>query len=102
MPPKYGLMKYVLDAPHATGTGDVHFVPFVTSFDLIRDVEEYAAEHTGRSHKPDALPCYLGYMTRLRAPSGRLRLETRAPAVIERAPAPVDRPPPDGNASSDA
>src|SRR3546814_14484028 len=32
MPPKYGLMKYVLDAAHATGTGDVHFVPFVTSF----------------------------------------------------------------------
>src|SRR3546814_6756761 len=46
MPPKYGLMKYVLDAAHATGTGDVHFVPFVTSFDLIRDVEEYAAEQT--------------------------------------------------------
>src|SRR3546814_1432817 len=44
MPPKYGLMKYVLDAAHATGTRDVHFVPFVTSFDLIRNVEEYAAE----------------------------------------------------------
>src|SRR3546814_6779972 len=44
MPPKYGLMKYVLDAAHATGTPDVHFVPFVTSFDLIRDVEEYAAD----------------------------------------------------------
>src|SRR3546814_7444754 len=75
MPPKYGLMKYVLDAAHATGTGDVHFVPFVTSFDLIRDVEEYAAEQTGRSKKPESLSWFLGYKKSLRAPSGRIRID---------------------------
>src|SRR3546814_10349493 len=64
MPPKYGLMKYVLDAAHATGTGGVHFVPFVTSFDLIRDVEEYAAEQTGRTKAPESLAWFLGYMKR--------------------------------------
>src|SRR3546814_1759708 len=84
-------MKYVLEAAHATGSGDVHFVPFVTSFDLIRDVEEYAAEQTGRSKKPESLSWFLGYMKRLRAPSGRIRIDIGEPVVIDRAPGPDDR-----------
>lgn len=91
MPPKYGLMKYVLDAAHATGTGDVHFVPFVTSFDLIRDVEEYAAEQTGRSKKPESLSWFIGYMKSLKQPSGRIRLDIGNPVVIDQAPGPDDR-----------
>ena len=91
MPPKYGLMKYVLDAAHATGTRDVHFVPFVTSFDLIRDVEEYAAEQTGRSKKPESLSWFLGYMKSLKEPSGRIRLDIGEPVVIDAAPAPDDK-----------
>jgi glycerol-3-phosphate O-acyltransferase len=91
MPPKYGLMKYVLDAAHATGTRDVHFVPFVTSFDLIRDVEEYAAEQTGRNKKPESLSWFIGYMKSLKEPSGRIRLDIGNPVVIDEAPAPDDR-----------
>ena len=91
MPPKYGLMKYVLDAAHATGTRGVHFVPFVTSFDLIPDVEEYAAEQTGRSKKPESLSWFLGYMKSLKEPSGRIRLDIGEPVVIETAPEPDDR-----------
>jgi len=91
MPPKYGLMKYVLDAAHATGTKDVHFIPFVTSFDLIRDVEEYAAEQTGRSKKPESLSWFIGYMKSLREPSGRIRLDIGNPVVIDQAPGPDDK-----------
>ncbi|HET6524727.1 glycerol-3-phosphate 1-O-acyltransferase [Sphingopyxis sp.] len=91
MPPKYGLMKYVLDAAHATGTRGVHFVPFVTSFDLIRDVEEYAAEQTGRNKKPESLSWFIGYMKSLKEPSGRIRLDIGEPVVIETAPEPDDR-----------
>ncbi|SBV31486.1 Glycerol-3-phosphate acyltransferase [uncultured Sphingopyxis sp.] len=91
MPPKYGLMKYVLDAAHATGTRGVHFVPFVTSFDLIRDVEEYAAEQTGRNKKPESLSWFIGYMKSLKEPSGRIRLDIGEPVVIDAAPGPDDR-----------
>lgn len=91
MPPKYGLMKYVLDAAHATGTRNVHFVPFVTSFDLIRDVEEYAAEQTGRAKKPESLSWFLGYLKSLKEPSGRIRLDIGNPVVIDEAPGPDDK-----------
>lgn len=91
MPPKYGLMKYVLDAAHATGTQGVHFVPFVTSFDLIRDVEEYAAEQTGRNKNPESLSWFIGYMKSLKEPSGRIRLDIGEPVVIDQAPGPDDK-----------
>lgn len=91
MPPRYGLMKYVLDAAHATGTKDVHFVPLVTSFDLIRDVEEYAAEQTGRTKKPESLAWFLGYLRSLKEPSGRIRIDIGDPVVIAQAPGPDDK-----------
>src|SRR3546814_19846940 len=84
-------MKYVLDAAHATGTRDVHFVPFVTSFDRIRDVEEYAAEQTGRNKKPESLTWFLGYMNSLKEPPGRIRLDIGNLVVTDDAPGPDEK-----------
>lgn len=91
MPPRYGLMKYVLDAAHATATRDVHFVPFVTSFDLIRDVEEYAAEQAGRVKKPESFSWFVGYLRSLREPMGRVRIDIGQPIVIPEVRDPDDR-----------
>ena len=91
MPPRYGLMKYVMDAAHATATRDVHFIPFVTSFDLIRDVEEYAEEQTGRVKKPESLGWFIGYMRSLREPMGRVRIDIGQPIVIPEVTDPDDK-----------
>jgi glycerol-3-phosphate O-acyltransferase len=91
MPPRFGLMKYVLDAAHATATRDVHFVPFVTSFDLIRDVEEYAAEQTGRVKKPESFSWFVGYLRSLRKPMGRVRIDIGQPVVIPEVSDPDDK-----------
>lgn len=91
MPPRFGLMKYVLDAAHATATRDVHFVPFVTSFDLIRDVEEYAAEQTGRVKKPESFSWFVGYLRSLREPMGRVRIDIGQPVVIPAVDDPDDK-----------
>lgn len=91
MPPKYGILKYVIDAAHHGGIEDLHIVPFVTSFDLIRDVEEYAAEQTGQAKKPESLSWFLGYLKSLREPMGRVRIDLGAPVVVKVAPDPEDR-----------
>lgn len=91
MPPRYGLLKYTLDAAHDAGIEDVHIYPFVTSFDLIRDVEEYAAEQTGRVKKPESLKWLLGYVRSLRQPMGRVRVDLGDPVVVRQAPAPDDK-----------
>lgn len=91
MPPKYGILKYVLDAAHDGAIENVHIVPFVTSFDLIRDVEEYAAEQTGLAKKPESLSWFIGYLKSLREPMGRVRIDLGKPVIVEKAPDPDDR-----------
>jgi glycerol-3-phosphate O-acyltransferase len=90
MPPRYGLLKYVLEAAHATDAHDVHVVPVVVSYDLMRDVEEYASEQTGRVKKPESLKWFIGYLSSLRRPMGRMYLDFAEPVVLERAPEPDD------------
>jgi glycerol-3-phosphate O-acyltransferase len=91
MPPRYGLLKYTLDAAHDAGIGDIHIHPFVTSFDLIPDVEEYAAEQTGRMKRPESLKWFLGYVRSLRRPMGRVRVDLGEPVVVRQPPAPGDK-----------
>lgn len=91
MPPRYGILKYVLDAAHDGGIENLHIVPFVTSFDLIRDVEEYAAEQTGRAKQPESFAWFIGYLKSLREPMGRVRIDLGEPVVVPRAPDPEDK-----------
>lgn len=91
MPPKYGLLKYVLDAAHESNIENLHIVPFVTSFDIINDVEEYAMEQTGRVKKPESLAWFIGYLRSLRRPLGRIYIDLGEPVVLKTAPDPEDR-----------
>ena len=91
MPPRYGLLKYTLDAAHEAGIENVHIVPFVTSFELIRDVEEYAAEQIGRAKQPESLRWLITHFLGIRKPMGRVRVDLGEPVVVSRAPAPDDK-----------
>jgi len=91
MPPRYGLLKYVMDAAHANDIEKVHIIPVVTSFDLIRDVEEYATEQSGRIKKPESLKWFVGYLRSLREPMGRVYVDFGESVVVDRAPEPGDR-----------
>jgi glycerol-3-phosphate O-acyltransferase len=42
MPPRYGLLKYVMDSAHATGLRNLHIIPISISYDMIGDVKDYA------------------------------------------------------------
>jgi len=90
MPPRYGLLKYVLEAAHTTDARDIHVVPVNVSYDLMRDVEEYASEQTGRVKTPESLKWFIGYLSSLRQPMGRMYLDFGVPVVLERAPDPED------------
>lgn len=91
MPPKLGIFKYVIDSAHSNDIENLHFVPFVTSFDLIRDVEEYATEQTGRKKTAESFSWFIGYLRSLREPMGRVYVDIGAPVIVEKAPDPNDR-----------
>jgi len=91
MPPRYGLLKYALDAARETDARDIHILPVTISYDLITDVADYAAEQTGTMKKPETLRWFLGYLSRLRQPMGRVYINFSEPVVLEKAP-PEDDP----------
>ncbi len=82
MPPRYGMIKYVLEAAHATGASDLSFIPVSISYDLIGEVQEYALEQAGASKRPESLSWFLGYIKKLRAPKGRVYLDFCEPVVV--------------------
>ena len=90
MPPRYGLLKYVLEAAYATEARDIHVIPVAVSYDLMRDVEEYASEQTGRVKAPESLKWFIGYLSSLRQPMGRMYLDFGDSVVLDRAPDPDD------------
>lgn len=90
MPPRYGLLKYVLEAADVTDARDIHVIPVTVSYDLMRDVPEYASEQLGRVKKPESLKWFIGYLSSMRQPMGRMYLDFGEPVVLERAPDPED------------
>ena len=90
MPPRYGLLKYVLEACHATDARNIHIIPISISYDLIRDVEEYATEQTGRGKGAESLRWFIGYIRSLARPMGKVYMDIGEPVVLDRAPDPDD------------
>ena len=86
MPPRYGLLKYVLEASHAADVENLHIYPMVTSMDLIRDVEEYAAEQKGRAKQPESFRWFVGYLRSLRKPMGRIYVDLADPIILPKVP----------------
>ena len=91
MPPRYGLLKYVLEACHATGARNIHIIPISISYDLIRDVEEYATEQTGRGKGAESLRWFIGYIRSLARPMGKVYMDVGEPVVLAQAPEPDDK-----------
>jgi glycerol-3-phosphate O-acyltransferase len=91
MPPRYGLLKYVLEACHATDARNIHIIPISISYDLIRDVEEYATEQTGRGKGAESLRWFIGYIRSLARPMGKVYMDIGEPVVLQRAPDPDDK-----------
>lgn len=90
MPPRYGLLKYVLEACHSTDARNIHIIPISISYDLIRDVEEYATEQTGRGKGAESLRWFIGYVRSLARPMGKVYMDIGEPVVLAKAPDPDD------------
>ncbi|TGD71719.1 glycerol-3-phosphate 1-O-acyltransferase [Mangrovimicrobium sediminis] len=91
MPPRFGLLKYVLEACHQTQAENIHIVPISISYDIIRDVEEYAKEQTGEGKGAESLKWFIGYVRSLNRPMGKVYMNIGRPVVLQRAPEPGDR-----------
>lgn len=90
MPPRYGLLKYVMDSAHATGAENLHIVPISISYDMIGDVKDYAVEESGAVKRPESLRWFIGYLRGLRQPMGKIYFNFGEPVVLPSVPSPED------------
>ncbi|MFK8053500.1 MAG: glycerol-3-phosphate 1-O-acyltransferase [Woeseiaceae bacterium] len=86
MPPRYGLLKYVVDAAHTTESKDLHIIPVALNYDLIGDVKDYVKEQSGAVKRPESLRWFLGYLRGLRRPLGKIYIDFGDPVVLEDPP----------------
>jgi glycerol-3-phosphate O-acyltransferase len=86
MPPRYGLLKYVTEAAHAADARNLHVFPISISYDLIGDVVDMTMEQVSTVKRPESLRWFMGYLSGLRKPMGRVYLDFGEPIVLEQAP----------------
>lgn len=82
MPPRYGLLKYVVDAAHATRADDLHIIPVAISYDLIGEAGDYVRLEAGQPKPPENFGWFVSYLRRLRTPSGRMYVDFGEPVVV--------------------
>ncbi|MEN7341862.1 MAG: glycerol-3-phosphate 1-O-acyltransferase [Pseudomonadota bacterium] len=90
MPPRYGLLKYVVEAAHVTESKDLHIIPVALNYDLIGDVKDYVREQSGAVKQPESLKWFLGYLRGLRRPLGKIYIDFGEPVVLEEPPSGED------------
>jgi len=91
MPPKYGILKYVIDAAHANDERMLHIIPVAMNYDLIGDVRDYAKEQSGIKKRRESLSWFIGYMRSLRRPMGKIYMDFGEPVVLDKVPSGEDR-----------
>ena len=84
MPPRYGMLKYVMEAMADSSADDLHIIPVAINYDMINDVKDYAAEQAGAIKRPESLSWFISYLRRFRQPLGRIYVDFGEPVVVNK------------------
>ena len=84
MPPRYGILKYVIDAMQYSSADDLHLIPVAINYDMNNDVKDYVAEQNGAIKRPESLSWFVSYLRRLRQPLGRIYIDFGEPVVVKK------------------
>lgn len=84
MPPRYGMLKYVMDAMQESNADNLHLIPVAINYDMNNDVKDYAAEQGGAIKRPESLSWFISYLRRMRQPLGRIYVDFGEPVVVKK------------------
>ena len=83
MPPRFGILKYVVEAAAKENMKDLTIVPISIYYDLIAELGDYASEQTGATKRKESIAWFTGYLRSLRKPLGRISLGIGDPVVVD-------------------
>ena len=82
MPPRYGILKYVVESAQSLKLDDLQIVPVSINYDLINDVSDYVAEQHGAIKTPESLRWFISYLRRFKNSHGKIYLNFGDPISI--------------------
>jgi len=95
LPPRFGLLAYVVDAFRRGKSEDVVLVPVSIAYDQIQDVGAYADEQRGGAKPRESLGWFVGVVRRMRSRYGDIHLRFGEPLSLRQqlGPPRPDAPP---------
>ncbi len=90
LPPRFGMLAYVVDAYRRGKSEDVHLIPVSIAYDQIQDVGDYVAEQTGAAKQRESFGWFVGVIRRLRRRYGNIHIRFGAPLSLAEALGPPD------------
>ncbi len=85
LPPKLGLLTYVVDAYRQGRIEDIMLVPVALAYDQVYETKDFAREAKGVKKKPENLGWMLRYLRSLRTPYGKAYLRVAEPLSMREA-----------------
>ena len=82
MPPKLGLIQWVLDAYRRASCDDVLLVPVAISFDQIPEIDDYVAMQRGLPKRRESLRWFVDYIRGMRSLHGRIYVRFAEPVAL--------------------
>ncbi|MEM9704587.1 MAG: 1-acyl-sn-glycerol-3-phosphate acyltransferase [Pseudomonadota bacterium] len=83
MPPRFGILKYVVEAAAKTAASNLNVVPVSIYYDLIAELDDYAYEQKGGVKRPESFAWFTKYLRSLRNPLGRLSMAFGSPVIVD-------------------
>ncbi len=83
MPPRFGILKYVVEAAAKENMRDLTIIPVSVYYDLIAELSDYATEQTGAAKRKESLAWMADYLRSLRKPLGRISFGFGEPVVVD-------------------
>ncbi|MDX1650260.1 MAG: 1-acyl-sn-glycerol-3-phosphate acyltransferase, partial [Myxococcota bacterium] len=90
LPPRFGMLAYVVDAYRRARSEDVVLLPVSICYDQISDVGDYAAEQRGVEKQRESFAWFLRVVRRLRRRYGRIVVRFGEPLSLQKALGPPD------------
>ncbi len=82
LPPRFGLLAYVVDAFHRGRSEDVILVPVSIAYDQIQDVGDYVAEQSGAAKQAESFSWFLQVIRKLGRRYGDIHLRFGDPVSL--------------------
>jgi len=83
MPPRFGILKYVVEAAAKENTKNLTLIPVSIYYDLIAELGDYAREQTGETKRKESLSWFMDYLRSLRKPLGRISVGLGEPVIVD-------------------